>query len=185
MSLNDLVEEEKIDTRTDYINNQRDINIIERGFILGLIAGEGSFSIKFAKSDQYRVGYIINPRFSLGMREEELIMLEQISDSVGLGRVKPKGRKNQIYWSISSVGECINLCSFIESPENSSEIFMESSKYSSYMAWKNVLEMINNQRHITREGAIEIARAREDINYGSRSDNTGDIIDRIKEYTDD
>jgi len=132
-------------------------------FIIGFIAGEGSFSAKVYPRDSQRFGVQVVPEFSLKVKEKEVIHNIVEYTEIGYVRDTPDG---YAAWRISSNEELQQLISFIEGNRRGG--FECCEKYNAYNRWKKVVEG-RRELMMTEEGMKELVeRAREINQMGAR-----------------
>lgn len=121
-----------------------------RGFLLGFIAGEGSFMIEVGAVQRRRWNVNISPKFSLLVHEDEI--LQNLVSQTNLGNVYTQDNRSQ--WSISSVDGCLELCEIIDNSD--CELFENTHKYQQYKDWKKCLNLIESGEHKTKSGAHKL-----------------------------
>lgn len=131
-------------------------------FILGFIAGEGSFSYKSV--ERGRFNFYIQPEFTLKVKEREI--LELILDEIGIG-YNYTDDNEMTTWRTSSRDEKLQLIEFIDT--HADEMFKSTQKYQSYVKWKELVER-KPELIKSKEGVKEMAELAYSINpYGTRS----------------
>ena len=133
-------------------------------FILGLIAGEGSFSFS-TQTDKGRFGVYIQPSFSLSMYEEKLV--REVHETLGLGHISE--RSDGMYaLRITSRDERLELIKFVD--RNASELFKASEKYIAYCNWKRMVER-KQELMKTKDGMRKLVRMAHSVNDFGKSTN--------------
>jgi hypothetical protein len=125
----------------------------EREFLLGFIAGEGSFMIEVNDAKRRRWGFRIIPRFGLLVHESDI--LHKLCDETNLGIVHERADSAESSWLIRSIDECLELCEIIDS-QSESGLFEQTDKYNQYTKWKSAINMIDDGKHLNRDGAHKI-----------------------------
>jgi hypothetical protein len=116
-----------------------------REFILGIIAGEGTFGVTFRKRDGYTAP---EPYSGVKMKNEEML-LNSIKSKVGVGTVYSK--KNNMYsWQLHGINLNQSLIEWID--ESRSELFVQSRKYDSYKQWKDCISFIQEKGFECKRG---------------------------------
>jgi len=167
------------------------IKMWKRGFFTGIIAGEGSFSIKISKQKSSKLGIRITPVFSITMSQDNTQMIQNLKESIGHGglyeyRKSKEGHSRMLKFSIESIEGCKDIISFIEQ-HSDTELFRGTERFESYIVWKECVNMIDNKEHTTKGGAKKIAELRRDINSSQRSrdaEEVKNIIDGATETPD-
>lgn len=138
---------------------------LHRGFLLGLIAGEGSFYVTMANDQRRKYDVCPGIRFSVTMGFYEQEMLEALQEATGLGSVTTHGKGFQ--WTISSRKDCHELNGMIDGwlDETDTALFRRSHKYTAYQKWKEILEdFFQPGKTLGKNDLIEVAQLKEDIN---------------------
>ena len=76
----DLIDPKILPKRRKYLNY----------YILGLVDGEGCFSISIKKQDNTRFGWVIDPVFHVTQSRDHKVILEILRRVFGCGRIIPK-----------------------------------------------------------------------------------------------
>ncbi len=76
----DLIDPRRLPSRRKYLNY----------YIVGLVDGEGCFSISIKKQDSARFGWVIDPVFHVTQSAEKRIVLEILKRTFSCGRIIPK-----------------------------------------------------------------------------------------------
>lgn len=103
-------------------------------FVLGLIAGEGSFSAYSGPCEKRRFGVQVEIDFSVKMKEESI--LKSAQEFVGLGYISHTGEYTT--WTVASQQDVEDFISWIERQDLSA--FKQTLKYDSYERWKKVVD---------------------------------------------
>lgn len=80
-------------------------------FLLGIVAGEGSFYVTFSKDDRRRYGVYYGVRFRMSMGQFSMPLLQALRDETGLGVVSEDAKGYD--WTISSREECQELAAIL------------------------------------------------------------------------
>lgn len=152
-------------------------------FILGFIAGEGSFSFKSV--ERGRFNFYIQPEFSLNVKERDV--LDHIIEEVGFGYNYDLSKNGMSTWRISSREGRLKLIEFID--EHAGPLFKSTKKYESYLKWKELVER-KPELLKTRDGVKEMVSLAYAINERERSRPTKrskeevfEIIDNAERHT--
>lgn len=65
-----------------------------RGYVVGLVDGEGSFHIAFQKRDDLPLGISIIPEFHVSQNRSSIKVLELVRRTLGCGYIKPNHRNS-------------------------------------------------------------------------------------------
>jgi hypothetical protein len=130
-------------------------------FVTGYSDGEACFHLAIGKNPRYRIGYYVNPGFSIIIHQKDLELLKKIQEFFGaVGIIKPSTRQNMIEFRVFSIKDLdIILNHFDQYP-------LITKKCADYLLFKEALELIKNKKHLTIEGFNEIIAIRASINKG-------------------
>lgn len=107
-------------------------------FILGLIAGEGSFQLNLTINNTRSYGFAPVPKFSLLVHEKDI--LDKIVNEVGLGKVKSRSHDDGYVWEIINQNEVIEFSDWIK--KSSTEFWESTNKYKQFEKWNVAVDMI-------------------------------------------
>ena len=83
------------------------------GFVAGLVAGEGSFTIH-----ERNGGQSLCCAFALAQRADDVELLKSARDSVGCGKLYPVAAtgtsKPQVTWTVASMADCRQLAAYLD-----------------------------------------------------------------------
>jgi len=130
---------------------------MESSFVLGFIAGEGTFSTESEINDKYRFNLLISPKFQVKVKEVDV--LREMCDSVGIGQVNQYGDYG--VWRVSNNDEFDDLIEWIDN--NADSGFRSTHKWASYKKWRKFV----NERHRlmkTKDGMEELIDLTRNIN---------------------
>jgi hypothetical protein len=143
---------------------------MDSSFVLGFIAGEGTFSTESEINDKYRFNLLISPKFQVKVKEEDVV--REMRDTVGLGQVNVYGDYG--VWRISSNDEFDELIKWID--RNADNGFSSTHKWRKFV----------NDRHRmmkTRDGMKELIDLTRTINDASARTNARSV-EELKEVVD-
>jgi len=120
------------------------------GFVLGFIAGEGSFHIKLSEQKGYLYA---RPGFTLSAAEVDADLVREIKELVGLGSIYE--RDHEIRWRFTSREECQKFAEQILSAAEGT-LFLESAKYEQFQRWLDFAA--NCEQPETIEEAREVVK---------------------------
>lgn len=136
----------------------------ENKFVLGLISGEGNFSIKLRSADGFDWKVRPSPTFAISLHESDREVLEKSKEVVGTGNLRRK-TSDQYTWAIESIEGVMKIKNFVE--ENASHMFKSTEKYDSFIRWSrgvNMYEGKNKKTNWDRESTIEIIKIAKSVN---------------------
>jgi hypothetical protein len=132
---------------------------LDPNYVTGFSDGEACFHLAIGKNSKLRVGYYVNPGFSIVLHKKDEELLREIQKFFGgIGVFKVK--KDIVQFRVFSVTDLsIILEHFDKYP-------LITKKYNDYMFFKEALELIKNKEHLTVEGFNKILSLRASINNG-------------------
>jgi LAGLIDADG endonuclease len=168
-------------------DNQQE-RLVRIGWILGFVDGEGCFSIGFVRqgggTDRrgYKTGYQVSHEFAVTQGARSILCLHDLREFFGVGQVLVNRRTDnhteQLYRYVvrrrTDLLETV-IPFFKQYP-------LRSSKRQDFSKFAQVVSMIANKQHLTREGLIEIAQIAETMN---RKKSRTELIGILRDYTPD
>ena len=146
-------------TSCSNLHKSRKNSRIHPWFITGFIDAECSFGINIKKNSRYKLGYYVNPGFSIALhkKDEKLLLLLQEFFG-GIGVVKTSSRPNMVEYRIFAIKDLdIILNHFYLYP-------LITKKGGDYSLFKEALGCIKNKQHLTREGLDQIKKIKGSMN---------------------
>jgi hypothetical protein len=157
------------------------------GFILGMIAGEGSFSIHLRQYDG-GVGVSGSPIFQLALKDDDAEILHAMCETTGHGKVRYSSNgshRNRAMWRIRGWESCLEFADNIEAAAEKTGLFKETDKYSTFVEWKRIIEEHDDKREIGEksvEEAKELVKKAKSLNSdGNNGLSLETWLDRIEE----
>ena len=109
-------------------------------FVTGFIDGEGCFNINIVKNKNYKTGFSVEVRFSIGLRAEDKPILELIKNNLNVGSVIKEG--SQFFkFRLSSVKDLEVLINHLD------KYPLLTKKYADYILWKKVFNIVKKKEH--------------------------------------
>ena len=141
------------------------------GYLCGLIDGEGCFNISIYKGDP-KIGFCVCPQFMIHLTKDSKKILDVLRILLNSGNVrsnknnydrnirKLRGRDSFIF-RIARINDCIKLAEFLDGKLMIKQKDLE--------IWKEILDLIKNRQHLTKNGILWIAKLRDGMNNPSKS----------------
>ncbi len=130
-------------------------------YLAGLIDGEGCFTIPRASARPDQATHSYQCRFELGLRDDDLAILEEIQQRTGLGRLSPRSGKSSsrrnrpsIRWDIGSRRDCAGLVQILD------RYPLRAKKAADYAIWRRAVSAwlrLSTSRYMGPERWDEIA----------------------------
>ena len=131
----------------------------ERAYLSGYADGEGCFCVSFNRSSRHKFGWEIRPSFSVSQNGDRAEVLELFQRILGCGTLRPDRSDRTLKFETRSVSDLATkvIPQFERYP-------LLSSKRNDFEKFAKCLELIGENRHLTREGLAEIAEIAQTMN---------------------
>ena len=143
-----------------------------RGYVTGLVDGEGSFHIAFQIRDDLPLGISIIPEFHVSQNQESKNVLEITQKILGCGYIKPNHRNSNDFTYVYVVRDRIDLLTKVIPFFRINQL--RTSKVKDFEYFFKVVQLINIGKHRNIVGIKEII----DIAY--KMNNSGKRRNRTK-----
>jgi hypothetical protein len=153
----------------DGAENQQE-RLIQLGWVIGFVDGEGCFSVSFVRQHDrtgrhgYRLGYQVAPRFVVSQGVSSVACLEELREFFGVGRVygnqrRDNHREHMMQYVVSDRRALLEaIVPFFE------EHPLRTAKRSDFEKFVRVLDMMQDDRHLTAGGLVKIAEITQTMN---------------------
>ena len=154
---------------SDGADNQQE-RLIQLGWVIGFVDGEGCFSVSFVRQHDragrhgYRLGYQVAPRFIVSQGVSSVGCLEELKEFFGVGRVygnqrHDNHREHMMQYVVSDRWALLEtIVPFFE------EHPLRTAKRSDFEKFVRVLDMMEDDLHLTAEGLVQIAEITQTMN---------------------
>lgn len=134
-------------------------NKLNSWFLTGFSDAESCFSIKIQPNAKLKTKWRVRPVFSITLHLKDLAILEDIQNTLGVGKISKSGKKAVIYAvdSIKDIPVIINH--FDKYP-------LITAKLSDYLIFKNCFEIIQRKEHLTKKGLLKLLGLKSSLNLG-------------------
>lgn len=118
-------------------------------YLSGFTQADGNFYIGFQKVNNLSLGLRVSPKFSLSQHISAKPLFEDIKSELGVGFIYTN--RNEVNYSVTSLPQIKNkiLPLFDDAP-------LRAGKLESYLTFKQVVDMMENKEHLTKEGLANI-----------------------------
>jgi len=141
-------------------NNEK----LDPNFIVGFVDAEGSFIISIFKNNKYKIGWRINPFFSIELHSKDLYLLKKIQSFFGVGTICVRQRDNQVIYTVSSIKDLTTkIIPFFKQYQ------LLTQKRADFELFQMVIEIVNKGEHLSIEGLHKILSIRASMNLGLTS----------------
>ena len=124
---------------------------LDANWIVGFTDGEGCFYVALNRLPKMTLGWQVLPEFRIVQHKRDDIVLHKIREYFDFGNVtKNHGDRNEFrVRGLKNLNQLIKF--FRKNP------LKTSSKRKSFEIFSEIIEMMNNRKHMTREGLNQIA----------------------------
>jgi len=128
-------------------------------FISGFTDAEGCFTILVQHNDKYKANWRVKAIFTITLHIKDTAILEDIKNTLGVGKVSIKGR--------SKVGYRVESFKDLEIIINHFEKYpLVTAKVLDFLIFKECFEMIKQGEHLTEDGISKIIGFKFSLNRG-------------------
>ena len=138
-------------------------------WVVGFVDGEGCFSISVVRNPGLRLGWQVQHEFSVTQAAPSRSALDELIEFFGCGSIIENHRRDNHRYRLMryAVKRRSDLCGLIipffeEHP-------LRTAKRDDFKSFCAVISMMKDDRHLTREGLVEIAGITETMNRKQRS----------------
>ncbi len=144
-------------------NQQERLNA---SWIVGFTDGEGCFHISINKIPEMSLGWQVLPEFRIVQHEKDEALLYKIKDYFGFGDVKINridfhGTRKE--FRVRGLENLNKIVKFFE------EYKLQTSKKKDFEIFKQVIHLMNNKNHLTKEGLDNISKLISQMNRKKQS----------------
>lgn len=137
-------------------------------WITGFIDAEGCFTMSITQDNKYKSGWHIQPVFKVKLHKRDESLIRKIHNFFNdQGSISIDNRF--VYYTISSLKNIQEIV--IPHFENYPLI---TQKQSDFILWKNIINLINSDKHLCKNGLVEILSLRASLNKG--------LSDKLKQH---
>jgi hypothetical protein len=137
-------------------------NSLDPLFITGIFDAESSFLIAMLNNSRYKTGWNVQARIQLKMHEKDRSLVLKIQEYFGgIGLVSKPNNNSTVEFRVHSIKDITNV--IIPHFDNYPLL---TKKYSDYMLFKNVINLMLEKQHTNLEGIQKIINTRASMNWG-------------------
>ena len=128
---------------------------LDASWIVGFTDGEGCFHISINKISKMSLGWQVLPEFRIVQHEKDEQVLERIKNYFGFGNVVINRTDNHGTRKEFRVRGMDNLKKIVDFFKKNN---LNTSKQKDFEIFAKVIEMMDNKKHLSKEGINEIAK---------------------------
>ena len=141
--------------------NVNEISIPIGHYLAGFTDGEGSFNVSFRPRSDYLIPWKISLCFNISQRDP--VILTQFKRHLRCGTMRQR-RDGVWYYEVNNLKPILeNVIPFFEQFR-----FLSAKKKRDFAKFKQIAEILQEGRHLHREGVEEILRIRREMNDGGK-----------------
>jgi hypothetical protein len=144
--------------------NQQERPGIEQ-WIVGFVDGEGCFSCPIQRNRRLRLGWQLQPVFSVVQGEKSASVLELLRDHFGCGKIyrnrrHDNHREDLLMYEVFRKEDLLNtIVPFFEAHP------LRTAKANDFRKFASIVRMMEQKLHLTVEGMIQIAKVGQTMNH--------------------
>ena len=143
------------------ISNQNVSLTLNPWFITGFVDAEGTFVVTI-RNNPNKNGYWIETRFSIGLHNKDLPLLNTIKSYFGgIGTIVEDKNNNRAEFRVSSLTHLITVIL-----PHFDKYNLITKKQADYLLFKKIVNLRNQKVHLTEDGLQEIVNIRASMNLG-------------------
>lgn len=128
-------------------------------YVSGFLDGESCFHLAIGKNSRYKLGYYVNPGFSIVLHKKDEFLMKEIQKFFGgIGTLKVK--LNIVQFRVFSLDELDVILNHLE------KFPLITKKSVDYSLFKEAIMLIKNKEHLNIEGFNKIISLRASMNLG-------------------
>jgi hypothetical protein len=130
-------------------------------FISGFSDGESSFMVTLKRNKNYKIGWQIQPVFSIELHNRDISLLYKIQSFFGVGNIRIVQTRDTVVFSVIKIKDLTNVIipHFLE-------YSLRTQKQSDFLLFKSIVDLMNKGEHLTIEGLTKIVSIRASMNLG-------------------
>ena len=138
-------------------------------YLAGFTDGEGSFNVSFRPRKDYRNPWKISLCFNISQRDP--VILSLFKRHLGCGTMRQR-RDGVWYYEVN------NLTAIVENviPFFKRFSFLSAKKKRDFQKFRKLAGILEEGRHLTKDGVIEVLKIRSDMNDGGKRKYSDDEI---------
>ncbi|RKZ23431.1 hypothetical protein DRQ23_03020, partial [bacterium] len=134
-------------------------------YLAGFADGEGSFNVVLRKREDYRLKWKVSLCFNVSQKERVILAL--FKRHLGCGTLRQR-EDGIYYYEVNNFNAIVNnVIPFFERFG-----FLSATKKKVFSKFKKIAELMQEGKHLTVDGLIEILKIRQKMNDGGKRDHT-------------
>ena len=130
---------------------------LDSKWITGFVDGEGCFHVAISKLSKMKLGWQVVPEFRVVQHQRDEQLLYRLKDFFGFGNVVTNHGDRKEF-RVRGLENLTNIVMFF------SENPLQTSKQKNFELFLEIIQMMNNGEHLTKQGLEKIADLASKIN---------------------
>ena len=151
--------------------------ILSDDYLYGFVEGEGCFYVGIVPSPDTKLGYQVVASFKVSQNPKGRFVLDALKKRLNAGYIKPNDNKKSSDISLAYVVRDIKSLKEKVIPFFDNKLYI---KRKDFLKFKKIIEMIDQEKHKTKQGLIEIVNIAYSMNTGIRRIPKQELIKHIK-----
>jgi hypothetical protein len=122
------------------------------------VDGEGCFHVSILQNSKLKIGYMVSQWFEIHIHLKDEEVLIQIKEQLGVGNIYKSGQSARL--KVQSIKELKILINFFEKYQ------LITQKRADYELFCDVVNLVEQKKHTTKAGLIEILEKKGAMNRG-------------------
>ena len=135
-------------------------------WITGFTDGEGCFHVSINRISKMSLGWQVLPEFRIVQHEKDESVLHKIKDYFGFGNIRINRVDNHGTRKEFRVRDLENLNKLIEF---FNKYPLKTSKVNDFKIFSEIIQLMNNQKHLIKDGLDKIAKLASEMNRKPKS----------------
>lgn len=132
-------------------------------YVTGFSDGEGCFYVSIIISPKHKTGFRVKASFQIGAHIKDLALLEQIKLFFAVGHISRLGPES-VQYRVSAIKDLKVIINHFE------KFSLLSNKQCDYLLFKQAVELIEQEKHLTLHGLNKIVSIKTTLNSEQLSD---------------
>ena len=130
-------------------------------YLAGFADGEGSFNISFRPRPDYQIPWKVSACFNISQKDEVILALYKHHLKCGTMRARPDGIW---YYEVNNLNAIVeNVIPFFKQFG-----FLSAKKKNDFRIFQQIISMMKNDEHLTKDGIKKILQLRNQMNDGGK-----------------
>ena len=130
---------------------------LDKQWVVGFVDGEGCFHVAINKIKHMKHGWQVLPEFRIVQHEKDEEILHRLVELFGCGKVTTNhGNRKEV--RIRGMNNLNKIVNFFEANQ------LQTKKREDFEIFSEIISMMNEKQHLTRNGLTEIAKLASKMN---------------------